>query len=91
MPKETEPVVNPPRRTGHIGRYSAGLFVTLADGRRIRRPTTTLRPPTYKEAMLGRPAISIDIIGAEEVIREADELKELNKHLGRSHTEAYES
>lgn len=91
MPKEIEPVVNSPRRTEHIGRYSAGLFVILADGRRIRRPTTMLRPPTYREAMLGRPATSLDIIGAEALIHEADELKELNKHVEHSYTEEYDS
>lgn len=87
MPTEKEPTANPPRRSELLGRLSTGLFVTLADGSVIRRPTTMLRPPTFRESMLGRPATTSDIIGMETVLREADELRELRKRYSQDDIE----
>lgn len=77
MPVEKEPAVSQSREPRKLGKFSVGHFVELADGSVRRLPATMLRPPTWRESMLGRPATSIDIIGADEAFRQADELKEL--------------
>lgn len=89
MPEETEPKPDKPHDPRRIGEYPSRLFVKLSNGTVIRRPTTMLRPPTHREAVLGRPATSHDIIGYDEVFRMADEQKELQKQF--NHEDDYDS
>lgn len=87
MTIDKEPSFNPSRTKGRLGRTSVGLFVELSDGRIVRRPTTMLRPMTFREAMLHRPATSTDIIGIDTVMRETDELRELRERFDQSEEE----
>ena len=81
MSTEKEPSVIPSRKPHRLGRLSLGHFVELPNGELKRLPTTMLRPLTWREAILHRPATSNDIIGPEEVARQADERRELNERF----------
>jgi hypothetical protein len=87
MPVEKEPSADQPRNPSKLGRLPVGHFIELPNGEIKRLPTTMLRPPTWREAMLYRPATSTDIIGVETVLREADELRELRRRFDQGDAE----
>ncbi len=83
MPIDKEPA----QRSSHQSRRWGRLFMELSDGRVVRRPATMLRPLTWRESMLGRPATTADIIGPEILLQEADELSELRKRFNQDSAE----